>query len=311
VNWRLLYTGALPGALNMGIDEAILQSVAAGGVPTLRFYAWNPPAISLGCFQDAYREIDMDACRELGVDVVRRPTGGRAVLHDVEVTYSLILPEANSIIPRGITESYRSISEGMVRGLASLGLDVKMVSLRRRKSQGGAGEEQRAGEAASDTAPIASQRYVITVDAPDKKSLSAACFDAPSWYEVAAGGKKIVGSAQVRRCGVLLQHGSIPLALDADKLFACLKFPDDAARERAKAAFLAKATSVRDALGRELSFEQVSEAVAKGLAMTLGITLVKGELLSSEEEAARELARTKYSHIDWHKESGRGGVQTA
>lgn len=287
----------------MGIDEAILHSVASGGPPTLRFYAWNPPAVSLGCFQDAAREIDFDACRRLGVDVVRRPTGGRAVLHDVEVTYSLILPEANPIVPQGITESYRTISRGMVRGLASLGLDAKMVSLRRRGGEGV--EEAQSGETG---APLPSGRSVITVDAPDRRSLSPACFDAPSWYEVAVGGKKIVGSAQLRRAGVLLQHGSIPLALDADKLFACLKFADGAARQRAKAAFLAKATSVWEALGRKVPYRDVCDAIAEGLSRELGVTLVEGELSPSEKAAAETLAREKYSRIDWHKEQGQGGV---
>lgn len=300
MKWRLLHSGHLPGALNMAIDEAILLSVAQGGPPTLRFYGWDPPAISLGTFQDAQREIDLATCKSLGVDVVRRPTGGRAVLHDVEVTYSLILPEDNDTVPKGITESYRAVSEGMVKGLDALGLDVKMVSLRR-KGESPPPLEQTAS----------SKRYTITVDAPDKRSTSAACFDAPSWYEVTVDGKKIVGSAQMRRFGVLLQHGSIPLELEADKLFACLKFPSQAARARAKDAFLTKATSIRAALGRPVSFMETSEAVAKGLAEALGVGFVEGELTRKERQTAEELARTKYSRLDWHKEKGQNGIQTA
>lgn len=295
--WRLIHSGHLSGPANMAIDEAILRGVAQGGRPTLRFYGWEPPAISVGVFQDVENEIDLVMCKSLGIDVVRRPTGGRAVLHDVEVTYSLILPEESGIIPKGITESYRAVSEGIVRGLASLGLDAKMVSLRRK------------GDKAPSTQAPRSGRYVITVEAPDQGSASAACFDSPSWYEVTVGGKKIVGSAQMRRMGVLLQHGSIPLELDAEKFFACLKFPSRESRKRAKAAFLARATSVREELGRDVSFIEVSEAIAQGLKEALGITFVEGELTPFELETAERLF-AKYAHLDWPQRQ-RKGSQTA
>lgn len=295
--WRLIHSGHLSGPANMAIDEAILRGVAQGGRPTLRFYGWEPPAISVGVFQDLENEIDLVMCKSLGIDVVRRPTGGRAVLHDVEVTYSLILPEESGIIPKGITESYRAVSEGIVRGLASLGLDAKMVSLRRK------------GDKAPSTQAPRSGRYVITVEAPDQGSASAACFDSPSWYEVTVGGKKIVGSAQMRRMGVLLQHGSIPLELDAEKFFACLKFPSRESRKRAKAAFLARATSVREELGRDVSFIEVSEAIAQGLKEALGITFVEGELTPFELETAERLF-AKYAHLDWPQRQ-RKGSQTA
>ncbi|HLS90187.1 MAG TPA: lipoate--protein ligase family protein [Limnochordia bacterium] len=295
--WRLIHSGHLSGPANMAIDEAILRGVAQGGQPTLRFYGWEPPAISVGVFQDLENEIDLVMCKSLGIDVVRRPTGGRAVLHDVEVTYSLILPEESGIIPKGITESYRAVSEGIVRGLASLGLDAKMVSLRRK------------GDKAPSTQAPRSGRYVITVEAPDQGSASAACFDSPSWYEVTVGGKKIVGSAQMRRMGVLLQHGSIPLELDAEKFFACLKFPSRESRKRAKAAFLARATSVREELGRDVSFIEVSEAIAQGLKEALGITFVEGELTPFELETAERLF-AKYAHLDWPQRQ-RKGSQTA
>lgn len=297
--WRLVHSGHLSGAANMAIDEAILHGVAQGGRPTLRFYGWEPPAISVGVFQDVENEIDLVMCKSLGIDVVRRPTGGRAVLHDVEVTYSLILPEESGIIPKGITESYRAVSEGIVRGLVSLGLDAKMVSLRRK------GEE-----AAPAMHAPRSGRSVITVEAPDQGSASAACFDSPSWYEVTVGGKKIVGSAQMRRMGVLLQHGSIPLELDAEKFFACLHFPSRESRKRAKAAFLAKATSVREELGRDVSFIEVSEAVAQGLKEALGITFVEEELTPFELETAEKLLLAKYAHLDWPQRQ-RKGSQTA
>src|SRR5690606_18215687 len=125
--WRLVRSGHLTGARNMANDEAVIESVAAGGPPTLRFYGWEPAAISLGYFQDFDSEVDEAACQSLGIDIVRRLTGGRAILHDVEVTYSLVISEAHPLIPRSITESYRVISEGLVRGLELLGLEAKMT----------------------------------------------------------------------------------------------------------------------------------------------------------------------------------------
>lgn len=290
--WRLIRSGHLSGAMNMAIDEAIMHSVAQGGQPTLRFYGWEPPAISIGYFQDAEKEVDFAACKSVGVDVVRRPTGGRAVLHDVEVTYSLAICEENPIIPKGITESYRKISEGMVLGLRRLGLDTQVTASPRTRSVARSSSPARPSPAA-------------------RGALSGACFDAPSWYEVTAGGKKIVGSAQVRRMGVLLQHGSILLDLDAAKLFTCLRFASDEERRRAMEQFLEKATSVWAALGRPVSFLETSEAVLWGLSEALGVEIREGELTPAENEMAERLAKAKYSRLDWNSAGGSEGIQTA
>lgn len=271
--WRLVRSGHLTGARNMAIDEAVIESVAAGGPPTLRFYGWEPAAISLGYFQDFDSEVDEAACQSLGIDIVRRLTGGRAILHDVEVTYSLVISEAHPLIPRSITESYRVISEGLVRGLELLGLKAKMT-VPPRRARG---------------SPLGS---------------SPACFDAPSWYEVTVGGKKIIGSAQVRRRGVVLQHGSIPLDLDADKLFAVLKFDGDAARSRAKSVFKRNATSIREALGQPASFLDVSDRLLEGLSEVLGVRFAEGDLTASEERRADELVRTRYATREWNERRG-------
>ena len=319
--WRLIRSGHLSGAMNMAIDEAIMHSVAQGAQPTLRFYGWDPPAISIGYFQDAEKEIDFAACKSVGVDVVRRPTGGRAVLHDVEVTYSLAIPEENPIIPKGITESYRKISEGMVLGLRRLGLDVQVTtSLRVRPGAPGAPAAAAAGgpgapggpsAPVADAAPAADASFPERISPPARGALSGACFDAPSWYEVTVGGKKIVGSAQVRRMGVLLQHGSILLDLDAAKLFTCLRFSSDEERRRAMEQFLEKATSIWTALGRPVSFMETSEAVLRGLSEALGIEFREGELTPAEKKMAERLAETKYSRLDWKNAGGSEGTQTA
>ncbi len=311
--WRLVRSGHLPGAMNMAIDEAILRSVANGDAPpTLRFYGWDPPAVSVGYFQNASKEVDRAACESVGVDVVRRPTGGRAVLHDVEVTYSLVAPEENPVIPKGITESYRAISEGMVHGFVQIGLDAKMVSLRKRRlSQSGRSEPSEAEGDENSADAHQSSRYQVTIDAPDRQNASAACFDAPSWYEVTVDGKKIVGSAQMRRMGVLLQHGSIPLELQEDKLFTCLKFQSSEARERAKEIFRTKATSIRAALGRPISFMEVCDAVVGGLQEVLGVEIAVDELTSQEKDVAKKLAEQKYAHLDWQRNEKAEEFQTA
>lgn len=302
--WRLIRSGHLSAAMNMAIDEAIMHSVAQGAQPALRLYGWDPPAISIGYFQNAEKEVDFAACKSVGVDVVRRPTGGRAVLHDVEVTYSLAIPEENPIVPKGITESYRKISEGMVLGLRKLGLDAEVVATPRARGA--------ARSVAPEGAPSqASASLTQRIPSPARGALSGACFDAPSWYEVTAGGKKIVGSAQVRRMGVLLQHGSILLDLDAAKLFTCLRFSSDEERRRAMEQFLEKATSVWAALGRPVSFMETSEAVLWGLSEALGVEFREGELTPAEKKMAERLAETKYSRLDWKSAGGSEGTQTA
>lgn len=123
--FRLLETGFAPAAFNMGLDEAILESVSSREKPpTLRFYGWNPRAISIGYFQGAREEVDVEACRSLGVDLVRRITGGGAVFHDLEVTYSIVIPEGHRLAPPSIADSYRSLCSGIIAGLAILGIEA-------------------------------------------------------------------------------------------------------------------------------------------------------------------------------------------
>jgi len=127
---RFLQTNYNPAALNMGIDEAVLQHVAEGKVPpTLRLYGWKPPAVSIGYFQGLTQEVDLDKCKEQGIDVVRRITGGGAVFHDAEVTYSFIIPVQNELTPFEIMGSYQKICGGIIEGLKLLGLEAQFVPL--------------------------------------------------------------------------------------------------------------------------------------------------------------------------------------
>jgi lipoate-protein ligase A len=127
--FRYLETGFNDAGFNMGLDEAVLESVSAGGPPTLRLYAWRPRAVSIGYFQGARDEVDLARCAELGVDVVRRLTGGGAVYHADELTYSVVLPESHELARGGLLESYRVLSAGVVAGLAELGVEASFAPL--------------------------------------------------------------------------------------------------------------------------------------------------------------------------------------
>ena len=187
-SWRLLVTPPADGATNMAIDEAILYALAEGkGQPTLRFYAWEPPCLSLG-YNQHWRDVDEAACRALGYTWVRRATGGRAILHTNELTYSVITRADDPRVAGGVVESYRQLSRGLLLGLHRLGAQAA-------QSKG---------------------------DMPKNPAQGAACFDTPSHYEVTLNGKKLVGSAQVRRKGMVLQHGTLPLDGDITRIFNAL-----------------------------------------------------------------------------------------
>jgi lipoyl(octanoyl) transferase len=270
--WRLLDTGVNDPAMNMAIDEAILTAHSQGLIPpTVRFYAWDPPTLSIGYFQRAKREVDFEQLQKHGLGFVRRQTGGRAVLHDKELTYSVVLAETHPLMPRSVNESYRVLSRGLMEGFRALGLSAEMVSL---------------------------------ADEEDKKRYaglgSAACFDSPSWYELVVEGRKVAGSAQTRQRGTILQHGSILLDLDADMLFDVLLFPSEEEREQMKRSFLEKAVSIKGCSGKDVSYEEAVHAFRTGFEKGLGIRLVQEGLTTFEQELAEQLRREKYSSDAWN-----------
>lgn len=270
--WRLLPTGRYSPEENMALDEAVLIAHSRGLVPpTVRFYGWNPPALSIGYFQKT-ADVDLSALRQKGLGFVRRPTGGRAVLHDQEVTYSIVVQETHPKIPGSVNESYRVMAMGLVEGFRNLGLEAKMVSL-------GSDEDK--------------QKY----GSPG----TAACFDSPSWYELVVEGRKVTGSAQTRQRGVILQHGSILLDLDVDLLFSVLHFSSDKLRERLKERFAEKAVSVKQISGRRVSFEEAEAAFRAGFEKGLGVRLAPGELTGEELRLTEELVRTKYGTAEWNE----------
>jgi lipoate-protein ligase A len=264
-DWRLLETGLADGATNMAMDEAILWAVAEGeSRPTLRFYGWEPPCLSIGYGQSMEGEVNVDKCLESGIGLVRRPTGGRSILHADELTYSVVVPQAEPRVAGGVIESYRRLSAGLVAGLRALGVAVAQV------------------ETVND------------------KGGSAACFDAPSSYEIAVGGKKLVGSAQVRKKRVVLQHGSLLLEGDIARIFDFLRVPSEERREELKRKLRARATSLELALGHSAPFEEVARHLAAGFAQALNLRLIPGQLSQHELALAGKLRREKYATREWN-----------
>jgi lipoate-protein ligase A len=270
--WRFVHTGKQSPAFNMALDEAMVALQKEGEIPpTIRFYGWEPATLSIGYFQKARAEVDQEKLRAYGLGFVRRATGGRAVLHDNELTYSIVVPESHSMIPSTIIEAYRVLSEGLRCGFQRLGLQAEMVTL-------GTAEEK--------------QRY--------EGMGSAACFDAPSWYELVIEGKKVSGNAQMRHDGILLQHGAIPLDCDVDLLFDLLIFSSEAVRQRMKQMFATKAIFIQQLKDAPVTMNEVEEAFRRGFEEGLGIELVEGELTEQERRLAQQIAADKYGNDDWN-----------
>ena len=276
MEWRLIKDGYHTGFMNMAIDEAIMIAHRKGLVPpTIRFYQWSPPTVSLGYFQDLKKEVDIDICRKSGIDIVRRPTGGKAVLHDQELTYSFIINEKHPLINNSILETYKKISGGMIKGLSYLGIKADLVPLKE-KFRG-------------NTLPSLSQNPI---------TFKAICFSTPSQYEVQVGGKKLIGSAQVRKKGIVLQHGSLLIKLDRDKLFSVFNFPSTQVKEKSKVGF--KATSVEEIIKGKIKFSELSDVLHKGFEREFEVKLLEGKLTEFEEKISHHLSKNKYSTEEWN-----------
>lgn len=262
--WRLIVDGEADGATNMAVDEAILSAVIEGASPpTLRFFAWSPPCLSLGRNQPL-ADVDLKACHAAGVDVVRRATGGRAILHTDELTYSVALLQTDPRATGDILTSYRCLSQGLLAGLRHLGVEAA----------------QAAGQRKAHPGP------------------TAVCFEAPSNYEITVGGRKLVGSAQWRMRGGVLQHGTLPLRGDITRIVTYLTF-SGAERETQQRALRARATTLEKALARRVPFAKAAQAMADGFAQALDVTPVPGALTAHEHAMAAELRHNRYAASDW------------
>ena len=262
--WRFLNTGFLDGPMNMSIDRALLEGVELGtSPPTVRVFGWTPPTVSAGHSQDVARELDMEACARAGVGVVRRPTGGRAVLHAGELTYSVVGPSREPPLGASIMETYLAIARALVAGLRELGAECELER---------AGSETRVrGEGASPP-----------------------CFAGAGRFEVVVEGRKLVGSAQRRVGNAVLQHGSLLIDGSHAGLVDLLRI---ASAERCRSIRLSlerKTTDLTSILGRPVEFAEVAAAVAFGFEFAWGTKLVPGGLSRRETEEAVRLA-TEYA----------------
>ncbi len=265
--WRLILTPPARGAWNMALDEAILEAVGRGeALPTLRLFAWQPPCLSLG-YAQPFADISRPALLSLGWDLTRRPTGGRAILHTDELTYSVIAPLHEPRVAGSILESYRRLSQALVRSLQLLGLPAR-----------------------------ADERYDLP---PGSDPKGAICFEVPSNYEITANNKKLIGSAQARRRDGVLQHGSLPLWGDLTRITWALTFPDENARQEAAGRLLQRAATAESILGRRISWKQAADAFQRGFSEALDIEFAEMPPSPGELTRAEELAQTRYGHPDW------------
>ncbi|HDC8347123.1 TPA: lipoate--protein ligase family protein [Staphylococcus aureus] len=268
--WNFINTGSKDPYYNMAMDEALLNFVSRGEIdPVIRFYTWNPATLSIGYFQRLQKEIDIDKVKEKGFGLVRRQTGGRGVLHDKELTYSVIVPESHPNMPSTVTEAYRVISQGLLEGFKNLGFDTYF---------------------AVPKTPEERQKL--------KQPRSSVCFDAPSWYELVVEGRKIAGSAQTRQKGVILQHGSILQDIDIDELFDMFIYKNARLKLKMKEAFVEKAVAINDISDEHITISQMEEAFEKGFKKGLNIELKPLELTEAQLAEVEELTE-KYRSDEW------------
>ncbi|MCW4026465.1 MAG: lipoate--protein ligase family protein [Candidatus Bathyarchaeota archaeon] len=249
-DWRLLDTGGNDAYYNMALDEAIATARSMGRVAnTVRFFRWRPSAVSIGYFQGMEEEVDIATCKSMGVDYIRRITGGGAVYHDYsgELTYSILVDEEHGLVPKDILRSYDVLCSGLVVGLGHLGIPAEFKPVN----------------------------------------------------DIVAGGRKISGNAQTRRMGVVHQHGTILREVNPDVMFSLLKVPSEKIRDKLIKSVKERVTSVNSYLGREVSFEELKEAIIDGFEKSLNIRLVQGKAVEYEEELAAQL-RVKYASREWN-----------
>ena len=251
--WRIIEDGPRDGVSNMAVDMAILAACEAGEVPpTLRLYSWKQPTLSVGYGQDIDRLIDLKRCLDLGIEVVRRPTGGRALLHDHEVTYSFIAPIPHSKFPPSLQGAYKVIARALLKGLEELG--VKGAILANAKN---------------------TNRDFFSLRSPS-------CLSSINHCEIEVQGAKLVGSAQRRTKKAFLQHGSIPINCDRRLLHSLFKYNVRGSRAKLMKILNKKVITLSEYLGEDVASKEVSIALKKGFSRVLFGRWSQGSLSSSE-----------------------------
>jgi lipoyl(octanoyl) transferase len=264
-NWRYIITPPSHGAWNMAVDEAVLESAGRGdSLPTIRLYAWQPACLSLG-YAQSFKDVDLPRLKAKGWELVRRATGGRAILHTDELTYSVATSPEEARMSGTVLESYQRLAKALVIAVRALGLPVEM--------------EENSPPASATKGPV--------------------CFEVPSAYEIVVGGKKLIGSAQTRKRTGILQHGTFPLWGDLTRITEALVFPDEQARLAAGEKLLARAVTAESVTGRIIPWESAAAAFLTAFESSLDIKLAPGELTPLEKERAAELVKNKYDHPAW------------
>jgi lipoate-protein ligase A len=233
----------------MAIDRALLITQSKRSVPpTVRFYGWKPAAISIGYFQSLTEEVDLAACTQHGVDYVRRITGGGAVFHEAEVTYSITIPESHPSIPKNVLQSYGRICGAVMKGLQHLSIQSTYVPIN----------------------------------------------------DIVSNGRKISGNAQTRKTGTVLQHGTILMDVDVDRMFSLLKVPNEKIKDKLIKDAKQRVTSIHHILGHRIDFDKVAAALKEGFEEEFQVTLVKGDLTDEEITLANRFETECFATREWN-----------
>ena len=277
--WRMILSGAGDGFFNMALDEALLISCQQGSSPpVIRLYQWNPPAVSLGYFQSAGKAVDVRKCRKRGLHVVRRITGGRAVLHDEEITYGVCASSSRfPELGENVGKTYRGLSLALLEALRVLGVKADWI------------------RPSAEIKPV-----------PASTVWSMPCFLSSSRYEVTVGGRKLVGSAQRRfstQAGQhvthsFLQHGSILTGKGRCDLAELL--PDDSSTGQLGNGLSEKSTHLQAVLGRKVSIEEMASAIKRGFEQSFDCRLDASSVRENELQTARVLRQEKYACDHWN-----------
>ncbi|MGC8757310.1 MAG: lipoate--protein ligase family protein [Caldisericaceae bacterium] len=262
--YRFIDTTLNNGAMNMAIDEALLLGQANYGLPpAVRIYQFDPATLSIGYFQRIEKEVDIDYCKRRGFDIVRRPTGGRAVLHDKELTYSITIAYPHRILEMNLLDSFHFLSNGIIKAIEVLG--GKAYFSRRE----------------------------------DNEINSSSCFAAPTFSDILIDGKKVVGSAQMRNKFGLIQHGSILYDVNLNDIFHCIKI-EDSQRDKIISLASNKITSLNSELKRKVTLDELKRAFKIGMQDVLQEEFVDSSMDERELKMAQRLFEEKYNTHEWN-----------
>jgi lipoate-protein ligase A len=261
--WRFIDSGPCSAAYNMALDEAIATEVRKDkSPPTLRLYGWDMPYVSIGCFQKV-SDIDIEYCTEKHVQVVRRPTGGRAILHNHELTYSFSIKTTQGLFSKGLIDSYKKISIALGSALLKIGLSSELKLQRKARNH-----------------------------SATRHSKSPLCFQSTSFGEITINNKKVVGSAQKRWTDSLLQQGSIPFVIDRDDLLRIFRLESTQDVKEAN-------IGLKD-IFPDLNTDDLKNAIRISFEETFDTRLISSSPSREDVSLAQELEAQKYLSYQWN-----------